>query len=326
MLSLHNPANLQTVSADARKLASPCGGGERAEAMPRSPGFHVGGYPYYSNTARILSLRPTKLQASSADERKPASSDAPGGGGAERATSLPSRVSMARALREFLAEDASQSAPGSPSSPLARSPLVRVAQRWQRAKLLGASSGLEEWARVRTWSARSEALAAETMQEFTTARTIIIGGRPVFLEPDADVKCIQPFFPSLLAAEEPPRLRRLHGKHSDMCDICNPGAQAALASSASLTSPSMRWARLRAKRGEKIPSAPYDAVTPERGATLRMPFAPPTAPPVCLFSESFSGTTQLFCATGESRAERFASSSSLLLSILELSDTTIHEP
>ena len=225
-----------------------------------------------------LKKRPTELQAVSADERKLAS-DA---------------MARTRTVRDFLAQDASQSQPGSPSSPLAQSPLARVAQRWQRAKLFEASSGLEEWARVRRWSTSSEVLAAETMQELTCARNILIGGRPVFLDPNADVKRIQPHFPSL-CSEEPPRLRRLPAKHSDI-----PSA----------------------------PRAPYDAVTPERGTILRMRFASPTVPPaprLCVVpekrgvggavsadefsrrgSQSFSGTTKLFCVTGESRKERFA--------------------
>jgi len=130
----------------------------------------------------MLSLRNVaKLLTGSCDARNIASSDAPGGGS--------ERANMAGTLREWLAE----SAPIDVSwTGVAKPPRVPVAQRWQRATKLQSSVSTEELERVRKWSTISgeEELGAKIMRDLTSSRNFVVGGRPIFINPNANLKQI----------------------------------------------------------------------------------------------------------------------------------------
>ena len=73
----------------------------------------------------------------------------------------------------------------------------------------------EETVRVRRWSVCSVEISAETMHSLTSAPSVVVGGQPIFLNPNADVKRIRPLLQSTappdnyMRIQEPsPALRR----------------------------------------------------------------------------------------------------------------------
>ena len=79
--------------------------------------------------------------------------------------------------------------------PVATPPRSRFAQHRKRLQEAvytnGGDIGYDEVMRVRRWSTSSDELAAETMHNLTSAPRMLIGGRTVFINPNADVKRIQ---------------------------------------------------------------------------------------------------------------------------------------
>ena len=133
----------------------------------------------------MLSLKNVaKLLTSSCDARNIASSDARGGGG--------EGANMAGTLREWLSENGHNTPIDFSQTGVASPPRVPVAQRWRRATHLQTSVNSEELERVRKWSSISgeEELGAEIMRDLTTSRNFVVGGRPIFINPNANLKRI----------------------------------------------------------------------------------------------------------------------------------------
>ena len=85
-----------------------------------------------------------------------------------------------------------------PDTSSSRSSRARVRQTARRDAELKIT--FDEMVRVRRWSVCSSEISAETMHSLTSAPSVVVGGQPIFLNPNADVKRIRP----LLLSTVPP--------------------------------------------------------------------------------------------------------------------------